>query len=326
MAAADKVAHTQQLAKAHAAPLVCLSRLSYLMFDHVESWTLGFVDSLSSQIRSGDLQAARALLHPLVDRGDALTDNDLRSLGLMFACFPGARPILSLHDSDSGLDACVVVSGSATVVIFGGTETTKDVFADQSFSQASFGNAGGSAARVRSGVRVHRGFWGTYTSKSSNEILLRLVLRESARHPDREILITGHSLGAALAVLCGMELSKRTEREVNVVAFACPRVGNRGFRTLVQNQTNLNVLRVKLDEDPVTQIPVTGYRHVGVLAWIRGGLVDFLMDEHSHTGAYFARLGCVVAEAVRVREHRIQLYYEAVVRLWPLQRPTEISV
>lgn len=324
MAVADKVAHARQLARAHAAPLACLSRLSHLMSHHLESWTPSFVETLSSHIGRDDLQAARALLHPLVDGSYEFTDHDLQSLGLVFARFPGARPILSLHDSDSGLDAYVVVSGSATIVIFGGTQATKDAFADLSFSKV--GDAGCSAVRVRSRVRVHRGVWGTYTSKCSNEILLRLVLRESTRHPEREILITGHSLGAALAVLCGTELSRRADCEVNVVAFACPRVGNRGFRTLVQHQTNLNVLRVKLDEDPVTQNPVAGYRHVGVVAWIRGGLVDFLTHEDSFVGAYFAGLGCGLGESVHVRGHTLQLYYEAVVRLWPLHMPREISV
>lgn len=327
MAPAGEVAHAQQLARAHATPLVSLSRLSYHMLDHVESWTPSFIGNLRAEIQSGALQAARALLDPFVDGGSQFTDDDLRLLGLMFERFPGARPIVALHERDSGLDAFVVASGSAIVVIFTGTDTTEDVFTDLSFSKVPFGDeAGGSCVPGRSGAGVHRGFWAQYTSKGSNEVLLDLVLRESRSHPEREILVTGHSLGAALAVLCGTELSKRTDKEVNVVGFACPRVGNRGFRTLVQSQSNLHVLRLKLDHDPITRVPVTHYRHVGVLAWIRDGLVEFFEDEPSDAGAYFLRLGAVLAEAVHVRDHMVQLYYEAVVRLWPLQPSTGIPV
>lgn len=323
MAASGKVAHAQQVAREHAETLVRLSQLSHYMLDHVESWTPSFIDNLTAEIRRGGLQAARALLDPFISGGPQFTDDDLRLLGLMFVRFPGAQPLLSLHERDSGLDAFVVASDSAIVVIFPGTSTPKDVFANLKFCKFSLsGDAGVSCVTGRSSARVHSGYWGVYTSKSSNETLLDLVLQESERHPEREILVTGYSLGAALATLCGMELSRRTEHEVNVVGFASPRVGNRGFRTLVQNQSNLHVLRVKNDQDPITRVPVAGYWHVGVLAWIRDGLVEFFADEPSDVGAYFLRLGAVLAEAVHVRDHKLSQYYKAVVRSWPLQPPT----
>ena len=42
---------------------------------------------------------------------------------------------------------------------------------------------------------------------------------------DTEIFVTGHSLGAALSVLCGIRLAlKFPDHKVHVINFGCPKV------------------------------------------------------------------------------------------------------
>ena len=49
-----------------------------------------------------------------------------------------------------------------------------------------------------------------------------------AQFPNYKIWVTGHSLGAAISVLCAVELAQEGF-SVNVINFGCPRVGNQDF-------------------------------------------------------------------------------------------------
>ena len=52
-----------------------------------------------------------------------------------------------------------------------------------------------------------------------------LKLQELEGKKDTELFVTGHSLGAALSVLCGIRLAlKYRERHVQVINFGCPKV------------------------------------------------------------------------------------------------------
>ena len=70
------------------------------------------------------------------------------------------------------------------------------------------------------------------------------------------ITVTGHSLGAALAVLVADELST-CDFEVPplaVFSFGGPRVGNRGFANRIK-QNNVKVLRIVNSQDVITRVP-----------------------------------------------------------------------
>jgi len=75
------------------------------------------------------------------------------------------------------------------------------------------------------------------------------------------LLVTGHSMGSALAQICALDLA-RQGREVINVTFAAPRVGDeawaQGFDTAVPRAMHLHV-----PSDPISHIPLVsqGYRH-----------------------------------------------------------------
>jgi hypothetical protein len=74
-------------------------------------------------------------------------------------------------------------------------------------------------------VQVHNGFHRIYQSLRS-ELLAQL---RKVCTPWHDIIVTGHSLGAALGTLCALDLNYMYPGRVTYLGFCCPRPGNRGF-------------------------------------------------------------------------------------------------
>ncbi|KAK3434645.1 hypothetical protein EUGRSUZ_D02117 [Eucalyptus grandis] len=70
------------------------------------------------------------------------------------------------------------------------------------------------------------------------------------------ITITGHSLGAALALLVADELTTRVAElpSLAVFSFGGPRVGNSAFADRIRSK-NVKVLRIVNDQDVITRVP-----------------------------------------------------------------------
>ncbi|OBZ80292.1 Lipase, partial [Choanephora cucurbitarum] len=91
-------------------------------------------------------------------------------------------------------------------------------------------------------------------------------------NPDYKILVTGHSLGGALAVLGGMDLTQRDKRitssNLKIFTYGGPRVGNKAFANYVVN-SKVPVFRSVNKSDPIPQSPppTVGFVHPGVEAW-----------------------------------------------------------
>lgn len=86
----------------------------------------------------------------------------------------------------------------------------------------------------------------------------------------KNIVVTGHSLGGAIATLVGAALSVYTKHKIEVVTFGCPRVGNRAFRDKYNQHVPLST-RVVRDIDIVPRIPKIDYWHVNQLVHISDG-------------------------------------------------------
>ena len=143
---------------------------------------------------------------------------------------------------------------------------------------------------VTSKIRVHTGFLNAYKSPCVRD----LILAEAGRDA-RVIKISGHSLGAALAVLCAVDLQYNLpDRDIEAVLFGCPRVGNRAFM-LSYNKRVDKTVRVENGNDIVTKVPpaLLGFRHVGAKL---------------HVG--FPRLPLVA----RANDHYPRGYYEGLMR------------
>ncbi|CAD8081966.1 unnamed protein product [Paramecium sonneborni] len=76
---------------------------------------------------------------------------------------------------------------------------------------------------------VHLGFWETYTAISDGMINCTKTLKE--KYPKSKVLITGHSLGGAIAALLAVDVTRLGIQVDNFFTYGAPRVGNIEFAT-----------------------------------------------------------------------------------------------
>jgi hypothetical protein len=105
---------------------------------------------------------------------------------------------------------------------------------------------------------VHRGF-----QLALNQVWEKVhsVVTEYRRtHPHAEICFTGHSLGAALAVLA---FSRFADPDISLYTFGCPRVGDGGFRNRLLSNRGRGIYRYVNFNDAVAHVPTESllYRH-----------------------------------------------------------------
>ncbi|QHN76366.1 hypothetical protein HN51_053933 [Arachis hypogaea] len=113
------------------------------------------------------------------------------------------------------------------------------------------------------GPMVQKGFLSLYTSKTSKQASLQEMVREeigrvikSYGNEPLSLTLTGHSLGAALAILSAYDITTTFENPpmVTVVSFGGPRVGNRRFRRILE-QNGIKILRIVNPDDVFTRVP-----------------------------------------------------------------------
>ena len=92
---------------------------------------------------------------------------------------------------------------------------------------------------------------------------IKLAIQE---YPDAELIITGHSQGGAIALLCGLHLIKHTLIiPTYIVTIGCPRIGTIQFAHMYELLLGHKVVRVWNEYDVITDIlPFwMGFRHIG---------------------------------------------------------------
>uniref|UniRef100_A0A0E0FQC6 Phospholipase A1 n=2 Tax=Oryza TaxID=4527 RepID=A0A0E0FQC6_ORYNI len=177
-------------------------------------------------------------------------------------------------------DAGVAALGRRDVVVaWRGTVRPMEWLNDLDFTLVSAAGVLGAGGRSPA-PRVHRGWLSIYTASDPASKYSKLSAREQIsdeikrlmdKYKDEETSITvvGHSLGAAVATLNAADivsngLNQHGACPVTAVAFACPRVGDSGFRKLFDELPGLRLLRVCNSPDVVPKYPPMGYADVGV--------------------------------------------------------------
>ncbi|MQL95119.1 hypothetical protein Taro_027783 [Colocasia esculenta] len=126
-------------------------------------------------------------------------------------------------------------------------------------------SADGGKVEASGEPKVECGFWSLFTTGSKRApSLCDMVVEEVQRlmkvykGEQLSITVTGHSLGAALAVLVADELRVRSggpdAPPVAVFSFGGPHVGNRAFAERVRTR-GVKVLRVVNERDVITKVP-----------------------------------------------------------------------
>ncbi|KAJ7869018.1 Alpha/Beta hydrolase protein [Mycena leptocephala] len=154
------------------------------------------------------------------------------------------------------------------VVAFRGSVTPANFITDALANQVDW-DATHSKVVAPAGTKVHFGFQNAWSTVSATT--LATVTTELAAHPDYSIVVTGHSLGGAMAVLAGINLQMLFPNTlVRLYTYGQPRTGNAIFatwvNTLIGPQRSFRV--VHSNDGVPTMVPeMLGYMHHSTEYW-----------------------------------------------------------
>ncbi|GAN03531.1 alpha/beta-hydrolase [Mucor ambiguus] len=171
--------------------------------------------------------------------------------------------------------------GKTLYLVFRGTSSFRNAITDLKFDKVAYPNV--------KGARVHKGKCISYR-RLSDELTLKLgflasyneiissyfpaIQEQLTAFPNYNIIITGHSLGGAQAVLAGMDLYQRDHRisskNLKIFSNGMPRIGSPEFAYYVDS-TKIPLYRSVNERDIVPHLPPQsfGFLHPGVEAWIK---------------------------------------------------------
>ncbi len=141
------------------------------------------------------------------------------------------------------------------LVAFRGTDSCRDMLTNLDFFKKTVCNI-----RNTENVRIHRGFLKSYTEAKIFDAISKYITDEI-----KDIELTGHSYGGALALICAADLLCHfPDKNYDVVVFGAPRIGNRAFAKFYNSHLPYTV-RIENGNDIITKLPppIFGYRHVG---------------------------------------------------------------
>ncbi|KAL9685978.1 hypothetical protein QQ045_023433 [Rhodiola kirilowii] len=102
---------------------------------------------------------------------------------------------------------------------------------------------------------VHHGFYFAYHNTTMRPGILSAIKTANEIYGEMKIIVTGHSMGGAMASLCGLDLAvNHNANEVQVMTFGQPRIGNAAFATYYR-QLVPNTIRVTNEHDIVPHLP-----------------------------------------------------------------------
>jgi triacylglycerol lipase len=154
---------------------------------------------------------------------------------------------------DSGTtQGYVMANDQAIVIAFRGTEgkNRKDWITNLNFDHVEIPDG-----------QVHEGF-NSAINCIWEDLLLTVVKFRTQAQP---VLLTGHSLGGALATLATLRLIHAGQSVQGLYTFGSPRVGDRTYMDHFNAAMNDRAFRFVNDEDIVAKLPfkAIGYCHVG---------------------------------------------------------------
>lgn len=175
------------------------------------------------------------------------------------------------HESDADIQGFVGhdKSRQQIVVAFRGSKTLANWIANLKFARVD------SPFKECHNCMVHKGFLDDYNSIAVE--LFRVINDIRAKTGIKRVLVTGHSLGAVLALLTAVDLVIHDGfAEPVLYAFGLPRVGNEEFEKFANSKAA--GFRVVHQNDIVPQLPPQGdvgklfdFHHPPTEVWYRSG-------------------------------------------------------
>ncbi|KAJ6184526.1 hypothetical protein N7519_005827 [Penicillium mononematosum] len=116
------------------------------------------------------------------------------------------------------------------------------------------------------GCLAELGFWSSW--KLVRDDIIKELKDAVSQNPEYELVVVGHSLGAAVATLAAADLRGKGYPSAKLYAYASPRVANAALAKYITAQGNN--YRFTHTNDPVPKLPLLsmGYVHVSPEYWI----------------------------------------------------------
>ena len=141
--------------------------------------------------------------------------------------------------------AYALIGEKVVVIAFRGTEF-KSLSDWKTDANAKF-------LRVPGVGRVHSGFHIAY-GHVKNEVETTI-----ANNRGKQIWLTGHSLGGAMAVVCGVNLKQKNLADPRIITFGQPRVGDNSTAQWIDRSFPKSYQRIVNDQDVVPTLPPTRF-------------------------------------------------------------------
>lgn len=203
----------------------------------------------------------------------AYCNNNGESTGTPITCDTGNCPdvqaaaatsVLEFDDSLlAGIQGFVSTSSAKSEIVlsFRGSSTIRNYIADLNIALLSF---------VCTGCKVHAGFLTAWREPRTK--VLAAIKAAQTKYPSYKLIVTGHSLGGAVATLAAADLRSQGI-PADLFTYGSPRVGNKEFAEFVSKQTGVTA-RVTHTSDPVPRLPplvLTPFRHTTPEYWLSNG-------------------------------------------------------
>lgn len=165
-------------------------------------------------------------------------------------------------------------------VIYAGTDDFRTMLTDTDILMKTFGTTGDNGTHPlvppgRDDIRVHAGFNNAVFKLGLFDRIKQQVHAIKGDHPNYRLLTTGHSLGAADAVLTAVALKLEQDWKDELVLsinYGCPKTGNRAWREYVNEMDGLGIWRVVNGLDLAARLPGPTFHHVGHTLQLDGSI------------------------------------------------------
>jgi predicted lipase len=167
---------------------------------------------------------------------------------------------LKVYDSDLDAQCFTVIIEKTLYIVFRGTESFRDCLSDANILQVPM-DLDNVLDEKR--PKVHWGFLRQFRSLQSD------IEKDIEDFNGTDIVISGHSLGAAQCTLAGLAFAcKYPLDSISCYTYGSPRVGDQDFKKLFNKTIQLHKRFVN-EDDPVTMIPLPlRFKHVSTLRFI----------------------------------------------------------
>jgi len=187
---------------------------------------------------NGNLDFHKSLINFMA----SVIDASLKKLD--YIAMPGMKVLKQVDTPEDKLMAILATLDSSPetlIIAIRGTQNTQDLLQDTHFAQTPF------PIDSSRNAMVHQGFFNVYNSVKDG-------ILQNIPSNTRKIIVVGHSLGSAVAVLIALILKKtRSYINIRVVTYACPRIGNKDLADIVD--ANIQHIRIVNNSDAVPGLP-----------------------------------------------------------------------